>query len=190
MFVTFWHDQATLRNEYAGSISHTLNAASMMCYSVQSIRQLLVASILGLGLFGAANGTQAQDASSGTSPLESTSRPALDVQSSSPSASQSAPSLNPYRSLEKYVQEGETRPLSPSRLQGPTRRGAFLNRGGKVFWGMVGLATSILCNPDSDPYTDRPGPLLESYGRTCVECERIGERAADAMVDGLFSSDS
>ncbi len=159
-----------------------------MLHRVKSIRPLLVVFVL--GLLGTAGDAQAQGGTSiaVSTDASSQSAPVLPLSSAS-SSTQSASSLNPYRSLEKYVQQREARLLARPPLDNPTRRGVSLDRGGKLLWGTVGLVMSSFCDSDSDTYTDHPSPLRSSYEQTCVECDRMGKRSLEAITEGLLSSD-
>ena len=133
--------------------------------------------------FGSAADT-AQVGSSPQAPSRSFS-PAPPIEEERPSHTGS--SLNPYRSLEKYVEPSPAPSLSRSAPVGPSLRGTDLNRREKLLWGSVGLVVSSFCDTDSDTYTARPYPLLNAYERSCYECERMTRRAVDAVATGLFS---
>lgn len=149
---------------------------------------LLVA--LTLGLLGTAGNVQAQGASSAVVSTDSSSQSVSALRSSPASSStQSASSLNPYRSLENYVHRRDTRLPAGSQLDGPTRRGVSLDRGGKLLWGTVGLVMSDLC----ESRTKRTGFIespsawaLDHSG--CENCERIGERSFENILEGVFGS--
>lgn len=137
------------------------------------------------------NSAHAQFASA-TDTARAGSSPQAPVRSLSPTpptetSSRTGSPLNPYRSLEKYVEPTTASPLSQSAPVGPSLQGTDLNRREELLWGSVGLVVSSFCDTDPNTHITRPSPLLNSSERTCVECDRMTRRAIDAVAAGLFS---
>lgn len=99
--------------------------------------------------------------------------------------------LSEARSLDTYVQDANVlRPTAP-RSDDPRRYDPALNRGQKLLWGTIGLVVHSVCDSGwEDEPPAKPYPLLDAGERRCVECNRMGERAFDAVLKGAFSSDS
>lgn len=101
----------------------------------------------------------------------------------------SPPSLDPYHSLEKHVERVERVPirlLSPPGAR-PAKSGVRLSRGQKVLLGTLGLIVHRLCHPRTNGALGRTGQTIEP-NRQCHACERVGDRAATAIIEGLFFS--
>jgi hypothetical protein len=85
------------------------------------------------------------------------------------------------RSLDGYVRDATT--LRPrKRLDGPDRYEFTLGRGQELLLGAIGLVVQAFCDTDElTPMTVRPDFALEPGERTCVHCDRIEDRAWDAV---------
>lgn len=71
------------------------------------------------------------------------------------------------------------------------RSDLVLSRGQKLFWGTMGMVLHSFCDSGwENENPTKPHRFLTSGERACVECERVEERATDALSEGLFRSDS
>ena len=111
-----------------------------------------------------------------------------------PSRPDTLPSLAPapleeHRSLDRYVRDADgVQPIRPRPVR-PNHYDPTLSRGQKLLWGTVGLVVQSFCDTDeTNPLTARPASVLGPRERTCVYCDRLGDRAGDAVWEGLFSS--
>jgi hypothetical protein len=97
--------------------------------------------------------------------------------------------LTDDRSLDQYVHDaGGLRPAGPPRTAS-ARYDPTLSRGQKLFWGSVGLLVQSLCDTDgTKPLTAQPDFVLEARERACIHCDRVEDRAWDAVLEGVFSS--
>ena len=94
------------------------------------------------------------------------------------SDSQAPSRLDPYRPLREHVRLTDTLSLrSPPRppLSGDSPQ---LSQGQKLLWGSVGLVVNAVCESRRDPYETR-----------CERCDRIGDRAARSLLEGMIGSD-
>ena len=94
------------------------------------------------------------------------------------SDSQAPSRLDPYRPLREHVRLTDTltlrsRPRPP--LSGDSPQ---LSQGQKLLWGSVGLVVNAVCESRRDPYETR-----------CERCDRIGDRAARSLLEGMIGSD-
>ena len=92
------------------------------------------------------------------------------------------------RSLDRYVRDAPL-PTPAQRPSGDRSRfDPALSRGQKIFLGAVGLVVQSVCATDeTKPLTARPASLLGPRERTCVQCDRMEDRAWEAVWEGLFS---
>lgn len=133
-------------------------------------------SLLLLGLWGLGTSASAQFKSS-----ERASRPDT-LGSLAPT------SLDERRSLKRYVRAPDA-PTMGARLDVPARQSPTLSRGQKMLWGSVGLVVQSLCNTDGEkPLTARPDFVFDQRERTCIHCDRMEDRAWNAVLEGVFSS--
>jgi hypothetical protein len=66
-----------------------------------------------------------------------------------------------------------------------------MNRRQKLLWGTIGMTVHAICDSEGTGWAfPKPDPLLRTRERICVECNRVGDRAFDAVVDGIFAPDS
>jgi len=133
-----------------------------MNFRLHTIPVLLIALLVSLG--GGGQAAQAQL-------RESARTPEMDP-SSTPSR------LNPYRPLKNYVQETDTLTARSSLHPSLAPDSPRLSRGQKLLWGSVGLVVNAVCESRRDPYETR-----------CERCDRIGDRAARSLLEGMIGSD-
>lgn len=100
-----------------------------------------------------------------------------------------APSpLDEHRSLDGYVRDLNGRPMDV-RFGDSGRYNPALSRGQKLLWGSVGLLVQSLCDTDEmKPLTAQPDFVLEPQERACIHCDRMEDRAWEAVLEGTFSS--
>lgn len=94
------------------------------------------------------------------------------------------------RSLDRYVRDADD--LRPAGLprEASARYDPTLSPGQKLLWGTVGVIVHAVCDDNElTPVTSVPPSVLDVRERTCIHCERMGDRATDAVWEGLFSRD-
>jgi hypothetical protein len=161
-------------------------------------KSVLWSAVLSLMLFGFGRAAVAQV---GSSPMFShlTHRAETEAPRSTPAIlstseeAQSAPSLNPYGSLERFVAPADWRTSIGFTVQSRPSPHVQLSRGGYLFWGTVGLFVHSYCDSRTDassPVMDPPPgyPILDDD--RCDQCDRIGSRALGAVLGGLFAGGS
>lgn len=85
------------------------------------------------------------------------------------------------RSLDGYVRDATT--LRPRRrLDAPDRYEFTLGRGQELLLGGIGLVVQAFCDGEGEkPMTVRPDFALEPGERACIHCDRVEDRAWDAV---------
>lgn len=113
------------------------------------------------------------------------------AESSRPDTLQSLapPPLDTRSSLGAFVHDAHRQPKTPVQFDPPSRHGVFLKRGQKLLLGTTGLIVHALCDTDKqDRGAVYPLSVRNVPTRTCAQCERLGNRAIDALGEGLFSN--
>jgi hypothetical protein len=96
--------------------------------------------------------------------------------------------LTDDRSLDRYVRDADDLRPAGLRREGSVRYDPTLSPGQKLLWGTVGVIVHAVCDDNElTPVTSVPPSVLDVRERTCIHCERMGDRATDAVVEGLFS---
>ncbi len=99
-------------------------------------------------------------------------------------------SLDPYRSLERFVAPADRGVSLGVPVQTRPKPHVTLSRSGSLFWGAVGLFVHSYCDTRTDefsPMTDRLHEYRTFDDARCDQCDRIGKRALGAVIGGLLS---
>ena len=161
-------------------------------FAQKSVRWIAVLSLVsfGVGRAAVAQG-DANRSSSLTLQIETESLRSTTAIRPESDETQSAPSLNPYRSLERFVAPGDWRTSIGVTVQARPSPHVQLSRGGSLFWGTVGLFVHSYCDSRTDassPVMDPPAGYPTVDAARCDQCDRIGSRALGAVLGGLFAS--